>query len=207
MALALAGDVTQSQPLAADLDKRYPEDTSVQTSYLPTLRALFALHAGQPSQAIEQLQPARPYEFADPAINFLAYFGGFYPVYVRGEAYLAANQGAEAAAEFQKILDHRGLVLGDPMGAARVWNSAERGRWREMRRRRRPRTRISSRSGKTPTPTSRFSRRRRQSTPSCSKFRIWLHVILTWFEDSKARVHGKSQPVRAKRRSGFDTGS
>jgi hypothetical protein len=121
VALALAGDVTQSQPLAADLEKRYPEDTSVQSSYLPTLRALFLLHAGQPSQAIEALQPARPYEFADPAINFLGYFGGLYPVYVRGEAYLAAHKGAEAAAEFQKILDHRGLVLGDPMGArARV---------------------------------------------------------------------------------------
>ena len=127
VALALAGDVTQSQPLAADLEKRYPEDTSVQSSYLPTLRALFSLHAGQSSQAIEQLQPARQYEFADPAINFLAYFGGLYPVYVRGEAYLATHQGAEAAAEFQKILDHRGLVLGDPMGArarlemARAW--------------------------------------------------------------------------------------
>jgi tetratricopeptide (TPR) repeat protein len=117
VALALAGDLTQSQSLAVDLEKRYPEDTSVQSSYLPTLRALFSLHAGQPSQAIEQLQAARPYEFADPAINFLAFFGGLYPVYMRGEAYLAAHEGAEAAAEFQKILDHRGLVLGDPMGA------------------------------------------------------------------------------------------
>jgi tetratricopeptide (TPR) repeat protein len=121
VALALAGDMTQAQPLAADLEKRYPEDTSVQSNYLPTLRALFSLHAGQPSQAIEQLQPARSYEFANPAINFKAYFGALYPVYVRGEAYLAANKGAEAVAEFQKILDHRGLVLVDPMAArARV---------------------------------------------------------------------------------------
>jgi len=117
VALALAGDLTQSQSLAADLEKRYPEDTSAQSSYLPTLRALFSLHAGQPSQAIEQLQVARPYEFADPAINFLAFFGGLYPVYVRGEAYLAAKKGAEAAAEFQKILDHRGIVGTDPIGA------------------------------------------------------------------------------------------
>ena len=64
--------MTQAQPLAADLEKRYPEDTSVQSNYLPTLRALFSLHAGQPSQAIEQLQPARSYEFANPAINFRA---------------------------------------------------------------------------------------------------------------------------------------
>ena len=92
VALALAGDMTQAQPLAADLEKRYPEDTSVQSNYLPTLRALFSLHAGQPSQAIEQLQPARSYEFANPAINFRAYFGALYPVYVRGEAYLAANK-------------------------------------------------------------------------------------------------------------------
>jgi tetratricopeptide (TPR) repeat protein len=121
LALALAGDMTQAQPLAADLEKRYPEDTLVQSNYLPTLRALLSLHAGQTAQAIEQLQPARSYEFANPAINFRAYFGALYPVYVRGEAYLAANKGAEAAAEFQKILDHRGLVLVDPMGArARV---------------------------------------------------------------------------------------
>jgi tetratricopeptide (TPR) repeat protein len=117
VALALAGDIAESEPLAADLAKRYPEDTSVQFSYLPTLRALFSLHAGQPSQAIEQLQIARTYEFADPAINFIAFFGSLYPVFVRGEAYLAAHESAEAAAEFQKILDHRGLVLADPMGA------------------------------------------------------------------------------------------
>jgi hypothetical protein len=108
-------------PLAADLEKRYPEDTSVQTSYLPTLSAIVVLKAGQPAQAIERLQVAQAYEGADPAINFLAFFGSFYPVYVRGEAYLAARKGAEAAAEFQKILDHRELVLGDPIGArARV---------------------------------------------------------------------------------------
>jgi hypothetical protein len=117
VALALAGDVGQAKPLAADLDQRYPEDTSVQTSYLPTLRGLLSLHADQPSQAIDQLQAASPYEFADPALNFLTYFGGLYPVYVRGEAYLAAHKGAEAATEFQKILDHRGLVLGDPVDA------------------------------------------------------------------------------------------
>jgi hypothetical protein len=121
VALALAGETTQAQPLVLDLEKRYPEDTCVQTSYLPTLRALFSLHAGQTTQAIEQLQIARRYEFADPAVSFLAFFGSLYPVYVRGEAYLAAHRGAEAAAEFQKILDHRGLVLADPMdGRARL---------------------------------------------------------------------------------------
>jgi eukaryotic-like serine/threonine-protein kinase len=130
VALALAGDISGSQPLAADLEKRYPEDTSVQSSYLPTLRALFSLHAGQPFKAIEQLQTAHTYEFADPAISFLAFFGSLYPVYARGEAYLAAHKSAAAAAEFQKILDHRGLVLADPMAArarlelGRAWAAA-----------------------------------------------------------------------------------
>jgi predicted Zn-dependent protease len=130
VALALAGDFARSQSLAADLEKRYPEDTSVQTSYLPTLRALFSLHAGLPSQAIEQLEAARTFEFADPMVHFTAYFGGLYPVFMRGEAYLAAHKAAEAAAEFQKIFDHRGLVLADPMAArarlelGRAWAAA-----------------------------------------------------------------------------------
>ncbi|HYM23203.1 MAG TPA: serine/threonine-protein kinase, partial [Vicinamibacterales bacterium] len=129
-ALALAGSVSEAQPLAADLEQRYPEDTSVQTSYLPALRALFALHAGQPARAIEQLQPALAHEFADPAISFLTYFGSLYPVYVRGEAYLAAHDAPAAAAEFQKIVDHRGLVLVDPLDArarlelGRAWAAA-----------------------------------------------------------------------------------
>lgn len=117
VALALAGDITQAQLLAADLGKRYPEDTCVRYSYLPTLRALVALHRGEPSQAIEQLQLARGYELADPAINFLGFFGSFYPVYVRGEAYLAEGHAREAAAEFRKILDHPWILLGDPLGA------------------------------------------------------------------------------------------
>jgi hypothetical protein len=118
VALALAGDMTQAQPLAADLEKRYPEDTSVQSNYLPTLRALFSLHAGQPSQAIEQLQPARSYEFRQPAINFKAYFGALYPVYVRGEAYLAAHRPADAALEFQKILRSSRTAPGRSHGCA-----------------------------------------------------------------------------------------
>jgi hypothetical protein len=117
VALALAGDLPQSQSLGADLDKRYPEDTCVQSNYLPTLRALASLQSGQPLQAIEQLQIARTYEFGVPPISFLGYFGSFYPIYVRGEAYLATHHATEAAAEFRKILDHRGLLLGDPLGA------------------------------------------------------------------------------------------
>jgi tetratricopeptide (TPR) repeat protein len=116
-ALALAGDLSRARALARDLEKRFPEDTSVQFSYLPAVRALSALSDRKPQEAIGLLQVAAAYDFAVPAIDFNAFFGGLYPVYVRGEAYLAAHQGAEAAAEFQKILNHRGLVLADPVGA------------------------------------------------------------------------------------------
>jgi serine/threonine protein kinase len=116
-ALALAGDLPRAQSLAADLERRFPEDTSVQFNYLPALRALFALNHGEPAKAIELLQVAVPCELAVPAVDFNAFFGGLYPVYVRGEAHLAAGQGAEAAVEFQEVLDHPGIVFSDPIGA------------------------------------------------------------------------------------------
>ena len=117
LALALAGDLPRAQALTSDLEKRFPEDTSVQFNYLPTLRALIALNHHEPQKAIELLQAASPYEFAVPAIDFNEFFGGLYPDYVRGRAYLDMHQGAQAAAEFQKILDHPGIVVGDPIGA------------------------------------------------------------------------------------------
>ena len=116
-ALALAGDSFRSQTLANDLERRYPEDTSVRFSYLPALRARLALNHSEPSKAIEMLQIAVPYDLGAPRSSFHGFFGTLYPVYVRGEAYLAAHQGAEAATEFQKILDHRGIVVSDPIGA------------------------------------------------------------------------------------------
>ncbi len=67
--------------------------------------------------AIERLQTAFPYDLAMPGTAFFAKFGGLYPAYVRGQAYLQAGHGQEAAAEFQKVLDHRGIVLADPIGA------------------------------------------------------------------------------------------
>jgi hypothetical protein len=115
-ALARSGDSAGSQRLADDLAKRFPEDTAVQFGYLPTLRALFALARNEPAKANEALQVALPYDRAAPGTAFDANFGGFYPAYVRGEAYLAARTGAEAAAEFQKVLDNPGLVFADPVG-------------------------------------------------------------------------------------------
>jgi tetratricopeptide (TPR) repeat protein len=116
-ALALAGDYSRSQALADDLEANFPEDTSVRFTYLPALRALFALDRGDAANAIELLQPAVPYELAMPGIAFFGFFGSLYPAYLRGEAYLALHRGAEAAAEFQKVLEHPGIVLADPTGA------------------------------------------------------------------------------------------
>ena len=117
LALAFSGDFPASQTLANDLEKRYPEDTSVRTSYTPVLHALFALNRGEPSKALEALQIAVPNELGVPQSWFDGSFGALYPVYLRGQAYLAAHQGVEAAAEFQKILDHPGIVFRDPIGA------------------------------------------------------------------------------------------
>jgi serine/threonine protein kinase len=117
-ALALAGDSARAQGLADDLARRFPEDTSVQFNYLPTLRAIFALNNRKPEKALELLQVAAPHELNVPSINYNAFYGGLYPVYVRGQAYMEEHKGVEAAAEYQKILDHPGVVLADPVGAA-----------------------------------------------------------------------------------------
>ncbi len=104
-----------------DLEKRFPEDTFVKFSYVPVLRALLALNHGEPSKAIELLQIAAAYELGTPGSTQYGFFGALYPVYVRGEAYLVAHQWAEAAREFQNILDHRGIVFNDPIGALARW--------------------------------------------------------------------------------------
>ncbi len=117
-ALALLHDPAQVHKIAAELEKRYPEDTSVQFSYLPALRALEALDQGDAAKALEMTQVAAPYDLAVPGTAFYsgAFFGAMYPVYVRGLAYSRMGRHREAAAEFQKILDHPGILLNDPMG-------------------------------------------------------------------------------------------
>jgi hypothetical protein len=87
------------------------------TVSLPTLRALFSVTAHDAAAAIQSLQSASRFDLAVAGIGFNGVFGALYPTYVRGEAYLAAHQPAEAAAEFQRILDHRSIVLVDPMDA------------------------------------------------------------------------------------------
>jgi tetratricopeptide (TPR) repeat protein len=113
LALAISADAGRAQALADDLERRFPQDTVVRFSYLPVLRACIALSQGNAAKAIELLQSAAPYELGASRLLF----GALYPIYVRGEAHLAAQQGAEAAIEFQKILDHRGVVGSDPIGA------------------------------------------------------------------------------------------
>jgi tetratricopeptide (TPR) repeat protein len=115
-ALAVAGDSAGSQSLADDLKKRFPEDTSVQFSYLPAIGALFALAHGDHAKAIETLQVAHTFEFGQTGLAFFGHFGGLHPAYLRGQAYMQAQRETEAAVEFQKLLDHPGLVLADPVG-------------------------------------------------------------------------------------------
>jgi eukaryotic-like serine/threonine-protein kinase len=116
LALAHSRDDAQAKALADDLDKRFPEDTIVQFNYLPSIRGKLALNKGNASDAIKSLEAAAPYELGASRATALDW-DTMFPVFVRGEAYLAARQGSEAAAEFQKILDHRGLVLNRPIGA------------------------------------------------------------------------------------------
>ena len=114
LALAYAGD--ESQRLAENFNESFPENTVVQFNYLSTLRAKLALNHANPQQALDTLEVAAPYELGLPTFWFYNW-PNLYPVYVRGEAYLAAHRGNEAAAEFRKILDHRGIVLNEPIGA------------------------------------------------------------------------------------------
>ena len=111
-------DSGQAHKIEADLEKRYPDYTSVQFSYLPVLRALEALNRGDPVKALEMTQAAAPYELAVPGTAYYsgAFFGALYPVYVRGLAFSRMGRHREAAAEFQKILDHPGMTLNDPIG-------------------------------------------------------------------------------------------
>ena len=114
LAYAFAGDAARAQALANDLSKRFPEDTIAQFNYVPEIRAQISLEQGDAGKAIEFLQATSPYELGAPnPIVPLA----LYPVYVRGEAYLASRNGSAAAAEFQKVLDHRGAVQNEPVGA------------------------------------------------------------------------------------------
>jgi eukaryotic-like serine/threonine-protein kinase len=110
--LALAGDSVQANRLASDLSKRFAEDTLVQSLYLPMIQAAVVSQSGDDAgKALAALAATEPYEFGGPLDIALD------PVYLRGQAYLDAKLGSAAAGEFQKIIDHSGLVLNEPIGS------------------------------------------------------------------------------------------
>jgi tetratricopeptide (TPR) repeat protein len=109
LAYAMVGDTTQAQRLGQDLNQQHPVDTQMQSLWLPAINAQMALNHRRPEEAIEQLQPALPpIEYG--TVSFIGQKSCLYPTYIRGQAYLTAGQGKEAAGEFQKILDHNGIV-------------------------------------------------------------------------------------------------
>jgi DNA-binding winged helix-turn-helix (wHTH) protein len=108
LAFAMAGDTKRAESLAQDLGKRFPLDTQVQSLWLPVIRAQVALDQNNPASALNALQASSLIELGN--IPFVSNISCLYPTYVRGQAYLAAGQSTAAAAEFQKILDHSGIV-------------------------------------------------------------------------------------------------
>jgi serine/threonine protein kinase/tetratricopeptide (TPR) repeat protein len=114
LALAVSGDNKGSESLMRDLEQRFPEDTFVRFTYVPIIRSLLALKHKDSFSALEHLQSAAPYDIAIPG-SWFGFFGNIYAPYVRGLAFLAARRYTEAAAEFQKILDHPGIVFTDPV--------------------------------------------------------------------------------------------
>ncbi len=117
LTFARAGDAGRAQALAQKLDQSYPSDTLLRYYWLPVIRASIELNRGAAAKALDLLQAAAPYDLADPFPVSSSPLGNGYSVYLRGEAYLQAHQGTEAAAEFQKILDHPGIVLNGPIAA------------------------------------------------------------------------------------------
>lgn len=113
VALGLAGDSKQAQALSDQLARELPEDTSVRFNYVPVIHAILALDRHDPGAAIDALETATPYELGAPRCAVVSYYGSLYPVLIRGQAYLAADEGPEAAREFQKLIDNRTVMIGD----------------------------------------------------------------------------------------------
>jgi len=108
VALARSGDAAKARALATELEKSYPTDTLLKLYWLPTINAAVELSRNNAAEAVKSLEATAPYDLAEPPPLLVA---GLYPVYLRGQAYLMAHNGPAAAAEFQKVLDHRTMVL------------------------------------------------------------------------------------------------
>jgi len=115
LAFARAGNIAQARKMADALDQDAPLNTLVQNYSLPTIRAAMKLNANDPAGAIAALLPSLKYE-----LSFNLSFNGLYPAYIRGLAYLQLGEGRLAVAEFQKLVDHRGLVASDVIGGASI---------------------------------------------------------------------------------------
>jgi DNA-binding winged helix-turn-helix (wHTH) protein/tetratricopeptide (TPR) repeat protein len=112
LTLARTGDIRRAEPLEKEVERSYPADTMLKLYWLPTIRAAVELGRNNSSRALADLESAAPYELGTPLP-----FNNLYPAYVRGQAYLVAHNGPAAAAEFQKMLDHPGIVLNGATGA------------------------------------------------------------------------------------------
>lgn len=116
LTLARIGDASEAEKLANDLEKRYPLDILLTNYWIPVIRASVEIDRSNPARAIEILLPAAPYELASP-VTWSGLGGPLYPAYLRGASYLRLHHGGDAAAEYQKLIDHRGFMLACPLGA------------------------------------------------------------------------------------------
>ncbi len=114
LTLARAGEAARAKAIVEELEKSYPSQTVLKVYWLPTIKAAIELNANNAAQALVFLEAAAPYELGEPPQFQL---GTLYPAYIRGQAYLAAHNGTAAATEFQKLLDHRGIVVNFMTGA------------------------------------------------------------------------------------------
>jgi tetratricopeptide (TPR) repeat protein len=116
LGFARIGDIDRADQMAHDLAERFPLNTAVNRYWLPAIYASTEVKRGKPIKALEDLQSTTQYELATPLPQFEV-GGSLYPVYIRGQAYLLLHNGKEAAAEFQKFMDHRGVALNSALGA------------------------------------------------------------------------------------------
>jgi eukaryotic-like serine/threonine-protein kinase len=114
LTLARVGDAARANAMVQALEKSDPLNTVLKLYWLPTLKAAIELNGGNSAQALVFLEAAAPYELGEPPPT---QEGTLYPVYLRGQAHVVAHNGIAAAAEFQKFLDHRGIVINFPTGA------------------------------------------------------------------------------------------
>ena len=163
--------------MSEELAKEFPANTLLHNYWLPTIRGYTEIRQGKPAQALKDLEPAAPYDLAFPQPQFEE--GGLlYPAYVRGQAYLLLHRGKEAADEFQKLLDHRGVILNSPLAALARYQLA------------RALAMSGDASGKTPTPTFPSLRKPRWSTRSCGE--LFGTVLLAGRAHSKTNVFDKA---------------